>query len=111
MDKTLAMNDIKQNKNPLNPLALTDSVGLAELIPDPVIEIDPNGRIVSMNRNGREKFQIDDSDLLLGISVFSLINDKDIDKCKECFEKLKTKKEKLNLKCTLLNKSNESFFV
>jgi PAS domain S-box-containing protein len=105
------MNSTQENINTSYSSVLTNSIDLAELIPDLVIEIDTKGSIVFMNKNGKEKFQIDDSDILLGISIFSLLRDEDIDNCKKCFENMKNNKDKLKLKCTLFNKSSETFYV
>jgi PAS domain S-box-containing protein len=86
-----------------------NSIELSQLLPEPIIEIDHSGKIVFINNTGKNKFELNDDDISNGISIFSLINQNDINKCLECFGKLKEKIENIKVECSFVSKSGNMF--
>lgn len=105
------MDNIEHNTDAIRPHSLINSIELSELLPEPIIEIDISGRIIYMNKRGREKFEINDIELNHGIDVFSLVNFDDKEKCRSCFDDIKNNPQIHKLICTLINKSGDTFHV
>lgn len=105
------MSKIEHYTDDLFSQRLINSIELSELLPEPIIEINASGRIIYMNKSGKDKFEIEDTEIKQGKDLFSLINEVDIEKCKASFDELKKNLQIRKLKCILVNKSGDLFHV
>lgn len=86
-----------------NRMHLLSGKDITEILPEPILEIDLDGNIVYINNAGKNMFDIKEDDQKKGLSLFSIIDPKDIETCRKCFQDIKNEKCKKRMSCNLVS--------